>query len=40
VGLCLLLAALVAGCAGERMSRSTEEAVDESLLANKVKMVL
>ena len=34
------LAALVAGCAGDRMSRSTEEAVDDSLLANKVKMAL
>ena len=36
----LLLAALVAGCAGDRMSRSTEEAVDDTLLANKVKMAL
>jgi osmotically-inducible protein OsmY len=36
----LLLAALVAGCAGDRMSRSTGEAVDDSLLANKVKMAL
>jgi hypothetical protein len=40
VGICLILAALVAGCAGDRMSRSTEEAVDDSLLANKVKMAL
>jgi osmotically-inducible protein OsmY len=38
VALCLLLAAIGAGCAGDRMSRSTEEAVDDSLLANKVKM--
>ena len=38
--MCLILAALVAGCAGDRMSRSTEEAVDDSLLANKVKMAL
>ena len=36
----LLCAALVAGCAGDRMSRSTEEAVDDNLLANKVKMAL
>jgi osmotically-inducible protein OsmY len=36
----LLFAALVAGCAGDRMSRSTEEAVDDSLLANKVKIAL
>jgi len=40
VGICLILAALIAGCAGDRMSRSTEEAVDDSLLANKVKMAL
>ena len=40
MGICLILAALVAGCAGDRMSRSTEEAVDDSLLANKVKMTL
>ena len=36
----LILAAMVAGCAGDRMSRSTEEAVDDSLLANKVKIAL
>jgi hypothetical protein len=36
----LLCAALVAGCAGDRMNQSTEEAVDDSLLANKVKMAL
>jgi len=40
MGVCLILAALVVGCAGDRMSRSTEEAVDDSLLANKVKMAL
>ena len=40
IGICVILAALVAGCAGDRMSRSTEEAVDDSLLANKVKMAL
>jgi osmotically-inducible protein OsmY len=38
VVLCLLLAAMIAGCAGDRMSRSTEEAVDDNLLANKVKL--
>src|SRR5215475_9664900 len=40
IGICLILAALVSGCAGDQMSRSTEEAVDDSLLANKVKMAL
>ena len=40
VGICLILAVLIAGCAGDRMSRSTEEAVDNSLLANKVKLAL
>jgi hypothetical protein len=38
--ICLILAALAVGCAGDRMSRSTEEAVDDNLLANKVKMAL
>jgi osmotically-inducible protein OsmY len=38
--ICLILATLVVGCAGDRMSRSTEEAVDDNLLANKVKMAL
>jgi osmotically-inducible protein OsmY len=38
--ICLIFAALVVGCAGDRMSRSTEEAVDDNLLANKVKMAL
>jgi hypothetical protein len=33
---CLLCAAMVAGCPGDRMSRSTTETVDDSLLANKV----
>jgi osmotically-inducible protein OsmY len=37
---CLIVAALVAGCPGDRMSRSTEEAADDSLLANKVKIAL
>jgi osmotically-inducible protein OsmY len=40
IGIGLILAALVASCAGDRMSRSTEEAVDDSLLANKVKLAL
>jgi len=40
IGICFILVALVTGCAGDRMSRSTEEAVDDSLLANKVKMAL
>jgi osmotically-inducible protein OsmY len=40
VGICLILAALIASCAGDRMSRSTEKAVDDSLLVNKVKMAL
>lgn len=40
VALCLLFAAMVAGCAGDRMSQSTEEAVDDSLLANKVTLAL
>jgi len=31
---------MAAGCAGDRMSRSTEEAVDDSLLANKVTLAL
>ena len=38
--ICLIFAALVASCAGDRINRSTEEAVDDSLLANKVKMAL
>ena len=40
VVLWLLLAAMVAGCAGDRMSQGTEEAVDDSLLANKVTLAL
>ena len=40
VGICFILAVLIAGCVGDRMSRSTEEAVDDSLLANKVKLTL
>jgi osmotically-inducible protein OsmY len=31
---------MIAGCAGDRMSQSTEEAVDDSLLANKVTLAL
>jgi hypothetical protein len=40
VALCLLFAALVAGCAGDRMGQSTEAAVDDSLLADKVTLAL
>ena len=40
VAICLILAVLIAGCTGDRMNRSTEEAVDDSLLVNKVKMAL
>ena len=40
VVLCLLCAAMVAGCPGDRVSRSTGEAVDDSLLANKVTLAL
>jgi osmotically-inducible protein OsmY len=36
----LIFTVLVAGCAGDRMSRSTDEEVDDSLLANKVKLAL
>ena len=36
----LVCAALVAGCAGDRMSGSTAEGVDDHLLANKVKVAL
>jgi BON domain len=38
--LCLLCAAMVAGCPGDRMSQSTTEAVDDSLLAHKVTLAL
>jgi len=38
--ICFILAVLVAGCAGDQMSRSTEETVDDNLLANKVKIAL
>ena len=36
VVLCLFCAAMVAGCPGDRMSQSTTEAVDDSLLTNNV----
>ena len=36
----LIFAGLVVGCAGDRMSQSTEEAVDDTLLANKVEIAL
>lgn len=38
--LCLLCAAMVAGCPGDRMSQGTTEAVDDSLIANKVTLAL
>ena len=38
--LCLLYAAMLAACPGDRMSQSTTEAVDDSLIANKVTMAL
>ena len=40
VVLCLLCAVMVAGCPGDRMSRNTTEAVDDSLIANKVTLAL
>src|SRR5437762_1731138 len=38
--LCLLCAAMVTGCPNDRMSQSTTEAVDDSLIANKVTLAL
>ena len=38
--LCLLCAAMIAGCPGDRMSQSTTEVVDDSLIANKVTLAL
>jgi Flp pilus assembly secretin CpaC len=38
--LCLLCAAMLAGCPGDRMSQSTTEVVDDSLIANKVTLAL
>ena len=40
VVLCLLCAAMITGCPGDRMSQSTTEAVDDSLIANKVTLAL
>jgi hyperosmotically inducible periplasmic protein len=40
VVLCLLWAAMVAGCPGDHMSRNTTETVDDSLIANKVTLAL
>jgi Flp pilus assembly secretin CpaC len=37
---CLLCAAMIAGCPGDRMSQNTTEAVDDSLIANKVTLAL
>jgi Flp pilus assembly secretin CpaC len=36
----LLCAAMIAGCPGDRMSQSTTEVVDDSLIANKVTLAL
>lgn len=38
--LCLLCAAMLAACPGDRMRQSTTEAVDDSLIANKVTLAL
>ena len=38
--LCLLCAAMLAACPGDRMSRGTTEVVDDSLIANKVTLAL
>ena len=38
--LCLLCAVMLAACPGDRMSQSTTEVVDDSLIANKVTMAL
>ena len=38
--LCLLCTAMLAACPGDRMSQSTTEAVDDSLIANKVTLAL
>src|SRR4029450_10678497 len=40
MALYLLCAAMLAACAGDRMSQSTTEAVDDSLIANKVTLAL
>jgi hypothetical protein len=40
VVLCLLWAAMITGCPGDRMSQSTTEAVDDNLIANKVTLAL
>jgi osmotically-inducible protein OsmY len=38
--ICLVLAVVVVGCAGDRTSRSTGQYVDDSVIANKVKVAL
>jgi osmotically-inducible protein OsmY len=38
--ICLILSMAILGCAGDRTSRSTGQAVDDSAVANKVKMAL
>jgi osmotically-inducible protein OsmY len=38
--LCLILSVAIFGCAGDRTTRSTGQAIDDSAVANKVKMAL
>jgi osmotically-inducible protein OsmY len=38
--ICLILSMAILSCAGDRTSRSTGQAVDDSAVANKVKMAL
>lgn len=38
--ICLVLSVAIFGCAGDRTTRSTGQAVDDSVVANKVKMAL
>ena len=37
---CLILSVAIIGCAGDRTTRSTGQAIDDSAVANKVKMAL
>ena len=37
---CLILSVAILGCAGDRTTRSTGQAVDDSAVANKIKMAL
>jgi osmotically-inducible protein OsmY len=38
--MCLILSVAILGCAGDRTTRSTGQAVDDAAVANKVKMAL